>query len=68
MEFLLGKLQSKKLKVLILGILSLVLQYFGLDEATSLKLTGLFSAYMIGQGLADAGKEAVKIQASIDNE
>jgi hypothetical protein len=66
MDFIKEKFASKKIRALVLGILSLGLQFFGVDEDTSLKLTGLFSAYIVGQGIADAGKEAVKVQAQID--
>lgn len=67
MEYIKKKLESKKVRALILGIISLGLQFFGVDEGTSVKLTALFSSYIIGQGLADAGKEAVKKQSEIDN-
>lgn len=66
MEFLKEKLQSKKLRALIFGIIVVVMEYFGMEKESSLKIIGLLSSYMIGQGFADAGKEAVKAQASLD--
>lgn len=31
-------------------------QYLGLDEETTMKLVGLISSFVLGQGLADLGK------------
>jgi hypothetical protein len=35
---------------------------FGLDEATVVEILGSVAAYVIGQGIADNGKEAAKIE------
>jgi len=32
-------------------------QYLGLDEAATLQLIGLIGSYVLGQGMADIGKE-----------
>lgn len=60
-EYLSKKLGSKKLRATILGVVAVIMQkYFGLDEAMTTKIIALLSSYVIGQGIADAGKEAVK--------
>jgi hypothetical protein len=55
---------SKKALVGMASVLVVMLQYFGapIDEATVLKLLGIAGAYIIGQGLADNGKEAKKLE------
>jgi hypothetical protein len=35
----------------------------GLDEATILQVVSLVAAYIVGQGIADNGKEAARVQS-----
>jgi len=51
--------QSKKFWTIVSGC-AVVLgkELLGLDAATTTKIVGLLSAYAIGQGLADVGKNA----------
>lgn len=49
--------KSKKFWTLVAGIGAAVSTYFGVDEAIVIKVVGLASAYMIGQGVADSGKK-----------
>jgi hypothetical protein len=56
-------LKSKKFLVSLSGVLFVLLnQTLGLNipEATVAEVVGLMAAYVIGQGFADKGKEAVK--------
>ena len=56
-----NKLASKKVRALGLGILLLVLREgLGLSEEAALAVAGLVGTYILGQGLADQGKEAIK--------
>lgn len=59
-------LKSKKFKVFALGTLSIFLtEVVGLDESTAASirdsLVKLAGTYLIGQGVADHGKEAAKL-------
>tara|TARA_R110000782_G_scaffold183574_2_gene273874 strand:+ start:829 stop:993 length:165 start_codon:yes stop_codon:yes gene_type:complete len=49
--------KSKKFWTLIAGIGAAVSQFYGVDESIVIKLVGLASAYMVGQGIADSGKK-----------
>ena len=66
MKFIEGlkkRLGSKKCQALITGILLVVFQEGrGLSNEASLSLIGLVSVYILGQGVADAGKEAVRVE------
>ncbi len=54
-----GLFQSKKFWMAIVGVVSVVLSHFlGIDEATTTKVAGVFVAYLLGQGMADFGKES----------
>ncbi len=56
-------LSSKKFLVSLSGVLFVLLnQISGLNipEATVIQVVGLLAAYVVGQGIADKGKEAVK--------
>lgn len=49
--------KSKKFWALVGGVSAAVSTYFGVDEKFVLKLVGLASVYMVGQGIADSGKK-----------
>lgn len=65
-------LVSKKFIALVAGLISTVLVTFGVEINEEnivqlitliLGMSGMVSSYIVGQGLADQGKEAAKIQA-----
>lgn len=58
-------LKSKKFQALVVGLLVLLVQQYipGLDEAKTTEVVALIVAYIIGQGLADFGKEKAKVEA-----
>ena len=61
-------LKSKKFRVFASSVFLLALtQLLGLDEATAAQLQDglikLAGAYLVGQGVADHGKEAAKVAA-----
>jgi uncharacterized protein involved in cysteine biosynthesis len=53
-------LTSKKFQVAIVGIIVVIITNFipEIDEGELTKIVGIIIAYIIGQGLADLGKEA----------
>lgn len=55
-------LKSKKFQASIVGIIVVILSAFipELDETEVTKIVALIVSYVIGQGLADFGKEAKK--------
>lgn len=57
-------LGSKKFVAMLVGLLAVLLTRIGLDEEmskdVSLKVMAIVSAYLVGQGMADVGKEAAK--------
>lgn len=56
-------LKSKKFLVSIAGVLSVVLMhYVNIPEETSMKVFGIIISFVVGQGLADIGKEKAKIE------
>ena len=57
-------LSSKKGIALLVGVIITFVAKYGIDvdEATVTQVVSLVVAYIVGQGIADAGKEAVKIQ------
>lgn len=57
---------SKKFLVLITGLIVAGAAKLGLhlDDQTVAEIVGLFAAWLIGQGVADHGKEAAKINAA----
>ena len=64
-----SSLTSKKFLATIIGALTVALgQAFGLSEDQSLKISGMIGAYVLGQGLADQGKEKEKAIAEIEKE
>jgi len=63
MEVLKELLKSKKFIAMLVGVLTVLLGKVGLDldEETLTKIVGLVAAYVLGQGIADHGKEQKKI-------
>lgn len=61
-------LKSKKFQMAIAGIIVVIVANFipEIDETELTKITGLIIAYIIGQGGADWGKEAKKLDAKKD--
>jgi len=58
---------SKKFLATVIGALVVAVgQALGLSEDQSLKISGMIIAYVVGQGVADHGKETAKIQAKLD--
>lgn len=67
-KMLMGLAGSKKFGIMIVGILStLMVHKLGFDEAmateVSTQIVGLAAAALVGQGVADLGKEKAKIEA-----
>lgn len=51
--------KSKKFYTALAGVIAVILsQYFGVAEATTMQICGIVIALLLGQGLADLGKEA----------
>ena len=58
-------LQSKKGQALIIGLIALVCQnVLGLSENMTKEIVAMVASYLIGQGIADHGKEAAKVEAN----
>lgn len=56
-----GLIASKKALAMIVGVLmGLFGKKLGIDEDALTKIVGSIMAYIVGQGIADHGKEAVK--------
>jgi uncharacterized protein involved in cysteine biosynthesis len=55
-------LKSKKFQMAIVGIIVVIVTNFipEIDEADLTKIIGLIIAYILGQGMADLGKESKK--------
>lgn len=63
-----GLLKSKKFWMSLLGLVSVVLNHlFGMDEQGLLAIGGIVMAYLLGQGLADLGKEKAKVEDEVYN-
>ena len=61
-------LSSKKAIAAVTGVLVSVVGRWGLDlpvDAVN-QIVGVIAAYIVGQGIADAGKEAVRLQNAAD--
>ena len=55
-------LRSKKAVATISGIVVVLLtELLGVEGEIALAIAGLVATYVLGQGLADAGKEALKV-------
>jgi len=66
MQILQTLFTSRKFLAMLSGLIALVaLKVFkiALDPATVAEMVGLISVYILGQGVADNGKEAAKINA-----
>lgn len=57
-------LQSKKFRAALIGLLVVVVKHFlpDLDETSVQQILAVLLAYIIGQGIADHGKEKAKIE------
>lgn len=57
-------LKSKKFQAAVVGLVVAILSHFGLDvdNATVMTILSPILAFILGQGIADAGKEAMKIE------
>ncbi|MCB0509694.1 MAG: hypothetical protein KDC82_02945 [Bacteroidetes bacterium] len=54
---------SKKFLAGLGGIIAVLLhKFFNIPEDTTMQIVGLIASYIIGQGLADFGKEKAKIE------
>lgn len=62
--------KSKKFQALLVGLIVLLLQQYipGVDEAKATEIVALVVAYIIGQGLADFGKEKAKLERGNDRQ
>jgi hypothetical protein len=59
----------KKLTVTMLGAALIAgMSYLGVDPAMATKIVGLLASYVIGQGLADFGKEKAKLEIASKSE
>jgi len=62
MDLLKELLNSKKFVAMIIGVIATFLsRRLGLPEEQVAEVIGLIIAYVVGQGIADNGKEAAKI-------
>lgn len=59
-------LGSKKFIVLLAGVLLLVAKTIapGLEDMSTAELISLIASYLVGQGIADHGKERALVQAA----
>lgn len=58
-------LSSKKFKALVVGVILTIANdklHLGLSEDTVQEAVAMLVAYMLGQGIADHGKEAAKVK------
>ena len=63
MDLLNQLLKSKKFVAMIIGIIATFLSTrYGFDEVQTKEIIALVISYIVGQGIADHGKEAVKAQ------
>ena len=58
---------SKKFLALLAGLVAVLLKAFGvpIGEEALLPVLGLIATYIVGQGVADNGKEAAKVAAAV---
>lgn len=68
LDFLRDLFGSKKFVAALAGVVFVAVNKLGLgiDENTVLAIIGLIASYVIGQGIADNGKEAVIMEAALD--
>ena len=56
--------KSKKFWMSIAGVFTILLsEWVGLSEDKLMGIAGIFISYVIGQGIADKGKEAERVKA-----
>lgn len=59
-------LKSKKFQAFLLGMVAVICKsLLGLEDAQIAMIVGLVGTYVLGQGLADVGKEAAKEDAKL---
>jgi hypothetical protein len=64
MAFLKSLVSSKKGAAMVAGVIMAAFgKKLGLDEAAVTSIVATVVAYLVGQGIADHGKEAAKVQA-----
>lgn len=59
--------RSKKLTTAIASALLVILNdrlHLGVDHETTMEFVAIIGAYVVGQGIADAGKERAKLEAT----
>lgn len=59
-------LKSKKFQAMLIGLLAVTLSHYvpEIDETTATQIVALVVSYIVGQGIADHGKEREKIKAA----
>lgn len=62
MDLVRDLLRSKKARMALLGLLATVAVRYGLDPELIEEVAGIFIAYLLGQGVADAGKERAIVE------
>lgn len=66
MEFIKSLVTSKKAAAMVAGVLMAAFgKKVGLDESAVTSIVATVIAYLVGQGIADHGKEAVKAKESL---
>lgn len=61
-------IKSKKGQAFLIGLAALLLKnVLGLDEATANQIVAAVGTYLLGQGIADHGKEAAKVIEASDS-
>ena len=69
LDVLKSLLSSKKFLATLVGIIVTLVAKIGWDvpEETVTKLVGLLASYVVGQGIADAGKEKAIVEATAND-
>ena len=63
LDTLKGLIASKKAVAMLVGVLMAAFgKKMGLDEEAVMSVAGTAAVYILGQGIADHGKEAAKVQ------
>lgn len=69
MQYITQFTKSKKFAALIFGMLLIMLaDYIGASTEAIISMTGLLSAFEVGQGIADHGKEKAKMEHIVKGE
>ena len=67
MDSLKAALGSKKFLATVIGAITVAIgSAVGLSEEQSMKIAGMIMAYLVSQGIADAGKEKEKLKADLE--